>query len=175
MRTERFEFFTDDYATRLNELRIRAIAAERADDDSGTARVGDDNAELDAINAEYQALKAEAVEKARKGELRPLGRSEWREIKAKHPPRLDHPDEETVKQDRAAGVNSESVEDDLVYAALVEPEFKTRKAFEDWADTFSAGEWQALVTRAWFLTVGAGPDPKSLPDSLTPNSVATSS
>jgi hypothetical protein len=92
----------------------------------------------------------------------------WRGLKEKHPPRVgDSFDPDVVKGDRLAGVDTDAIEDDLVHASLIDPEFKTRADFDDWADTLSEGEWQQVVIRAWELANGARLDPKELPSSLT--------
>jgi hypothetical protein len=90
----------------------------------------------------------------------------WRKLKADHPPRVDGPDED-VQGDRLAGVNTDTVEDDLVRACVLEPEFTSRQAFDEWADSLSQGEWQTLVIKAWELVNGARFDPKPLPRSTT--------
>lgn len=163
-RTTTVHLLTGDYADRLNDL---WSAAQSALDDKTprTALEADPYAELEA---EYKALKAEALEAGITVELTAVGRRVWRGLKEKHPPRVgDGVDPDVAKGDRLAGVNTDDVEDDLVQASLVSPEFKTRADFDDWADTLSEGEWQTLVQRAWELANGARLDPKELPSSLT--------
>lgn len=149
-----------DYADRLNEL---YAAAQRAAEDQTprTALEADPYADL---HQQYNALKAEAEAEGVTVVLTAVGRRVWRGLKEKHPPRsTDDSDADTAKGDRLAGVNTDAVEDDLVYASLTSPEFKGRDAFDEWADGLSEGEWQALVARAWELANGARLDPKELP------------
>jgi hypothetical protein len=163
-RTTTVHLLTGDYADRLNDL---WSAAQNALNDKTprTALEGDPYEELEA---EYKALKAEALEAGITVSLTAVGRRVWRGLKEKYPPRVgDGVDPDVAKGDRLAGVNTDSVEDDLVSASLVAPEFKTRADFDDWADTLSEGEWQTLVQRAWELANGARLDPKELPSSLT--------
>jgi hypothetical protein len=163
-RTTTVHLLTGDYADRLNDL---WSAAKSALDDK-TPRTALEADPYEELEAEYKALKAEAIEAGITVDLVAVGRRVWRDLKAKHPARTgDDVDAEVVKGDRLAGVNTDSVEDDLVQASLVSPEFKTRADFDDWADTLSEGEWQTLVQRAWELANGARLDPKELPSSLT--------
>lgn len=161
------EFPVGDFVERLD--RAFAAAQEALEDTSArTVLEGDPYLEL---KAEYDALREESKEASREAGtyvvIREVSRKDWREIKANHPPRTEG-DPDTVKADRVTGMNNDSAEDDLVFAALVEPEFKTRSAFDDWADSLGAGKFATIVEQAYYLTVGARRDPKSLPDSPTP-------
>lgn len=172
--TSTITFPDGDYPTRLSNAYAafqEALEDEQNDDRRGPRRVGETPASV-RLAAEYNALKAEAEadahEKRRVVTVRALGRSEWRRLKEAHPPRTEADvDAETAKSDRMAGVNIETVEDDLVFAAVVEPEFTSRADYDEWADTLSHGEFQAVLTRAWSLVRVAQADPKSLPPSPT--------
>lgn len=165
-RTTTVHLLTGDYADRLESL---WAAANKAADDK-TPRTALEGDPFEELRAEYGALKAEALEAATSVTLTAVGRRVWRGLKEKHPPRTgDDIDAEVAKGDRLAGVNTDGVEDDLVQASLVDPEFKTRADFDDWADTLSEGEWQTLVNRAWELANGARLDPKELPSLPTRN------
>lgn len=155
---------TGDYADRLNALYAEAQAAERAA--SASSRRLNDSSLYDDLKAQYDALKAEAEAQAIKVTLKAIGRREWRVLKEKHPPRAEG-DPETLKGDRLAGVNADTVEDDLVYASLVEPAFTTRAQYDEWVDALSEGEFQTILSRAWSLVNVAATDPKSLPALLT--------
>jgi hypothetical protein len=159
---------TGDYAERLVQL---ADAASRAEKDDATLLMGERHPR-EVIAEEYEALKAEAEQAARDADrvvtLTAVGRKRWRELKAAHPPRTDG-DPEAVKGDRLAGVNTESVEDDLVHASVTTPTLTSRAAFDEWADALSEGEWQTILLRAWQLANGASVDPKSLPPWRTPS------
>lgn len=159
-RTTTVHLLTGDYADRLAAIGIQAEAALK----DTTPLTAAETHPYEALKADYDALKAEALEKATSVTLTAVGRKKWRELKEKHPPRTgEDVDPETARGDRLAGVNTISVEDDLVYASLVSPEFKSRDAFDEWADERSEGEWQVLVARAWELANGARLDPKELP------------
>lgn len=163
-RSTTVHLLTGDYSDRLEDLWKAALAAA----DDKTPRTALEADPFETLKAEYDALKAEAIEAGITVDLVAVGRGVWRKLKEQHPPRVgDGVDAEIVKQDRLAGVNTDSVEDDLVRASLVSPEFKTRADFDDWADTLSEGEWQQVVIRAWELANGARLDPKELPSSLT--------
>lgn len=159
-RTTTVHLLTSDYADRLEA----AYAAARTAADDKTPRTALEGDPYQELVAEYEALKAEALEAAVTATMTGVGRKVWRSLKEKHPPRTgDDVDAETVKGDRLAGVNTDSVEDDLVHASLVSPEFRARADFDDWADALSEGEWQTLVTKAWELANGTRLDPKELP------------
>lgn len=162
-----------DYPSRLQSLYAAQQAAFEDEQKNGRGPLL--NGQLspaEELAAEYTALKAEAdadaAEKRRVITLKALGRRQWRPLKEAHPPRAgEGVDEDTARSDRLAGVNTETVEDDLVYASVVSPEFRDRAAFDEWADNLAEGEWKVLVTDAWRLVNVAQYDPKSLPSSRT--------
>lgn len=160
-----------DYPSRLNEAWGAYQAAQQHEDKHGPPEgLAGELSPAEQLAEEYRALKAEAdedaAEKRRVVTLRAVGRQVWRALKEKHPPRTEG-DEDVVKADRRATVNTDSIEDDLVYATVSEPKFTSRAAFDEWADELSEGEFQNLVQTAWELVNVAQFDPKSLPPSLT--------
>lgn len=160
------EFPVGDYPERLDRAYQAAVAA--MDDETPTTMLEEHPYEV--LKAEYDALCVESREASRAAGtyvvLREVSRRDWRKIKADHPPRTDG-DPEGVKADRIAGMNVDSAEDDLVFAALAEPAFSSRAAFDEWADNLGAGKFAAIAEQAYLLTVGARRDPKSLPASPT--------
>ena len=172
--TSTIHLLTGDWADRLNSL-YAAFHQALKDEESGKAPelLASETAPSELLAAEYNAAKEQAEAEGIRVELTAVGRKRWRELKAAHPARTEG-DEETVKADRLAGVNVDSIEDDLVYATLSHPEFSTRAQFDEWADGLSEGEWQTLVTRAWQLANVAASDPKSLPSWRTPSSAESS-
>jgi hypothetical protein len=165
-RTSTLLLVTGDFAERLDALYETVQDSER-DSDSGARRIGETSRNAELREA-YEALKTEAEDSAIKVTLQAVGRKEWRTLREKHPPRTEG-DAELVKQDRLAGVNVDTVEDDLVYASLLEPKFENRAQYEEWADALSEGEFQAVLGRAWTLASVARMDPKSLPALQTPS------
>lgn len=167
------EFPDGDYPTRLNAALAAFTAAEEHEAKHGTGPLlNGQKSPAETLADEYNALKdeakADAAEKGRIVTLRALGRKQWRPLKEAHPPRAgEGVDEDAAKGDRLAGVNTETVEDDLVFASIVEPRFESRAEFDAWADELSEGEWQTLVRDAWRLVNVAQFDPKSLPSSRT--------
>jgi hypothetical protein len=150
--------------------RLEREAEKRADKPT-SRRMGESaDADLAAARQAFNDLRAEAEADGIRVTLKAIGRKEWREIREKHPPRSgEGVDPEVAKQDRLAGVNADTVEDDLVYAALVAPEFKSRDAFNEWVDELPEGDFQAVLQRAWSMVNVARVDPKSLPVSPTLN------
>lgn len=158
-----------DYAERIDASYGAAQAAYR-DEESGNSApltVGETSAYV-TLKSEYEALKAEAEEHGTKVTLRALTRQQWRDLKAAHPPRTEG-DEEAVKADRVAGVNTDTCDDDLVAAALVEPSFKSRAAFDEWAGDLAEADWRFVMQTAWALVTESRFDPKALPASPTRN------
>lgn len=163
-RTKSILLLTGDYADRLNTLWDAAKAALE-DNSQRTLNEADP---YEALYSEYTDLKAEAEAAGLRVTLQDPGRKVWRDLKVKHPPRTgDDVDPEVVKSDRAAGINQDTAEDDLVYACLVEPEFTSRGAFDEWVDQLGEGEFQTILREAWMLVNVAQYDPKSLPPSPT--------
>lgn len=174
-RTTRTRMFPPgDYNERLSTL-WAAIQAATEDD---SPRLLTEESALDQLRQEYEALRDESLEAAKAARrfvrMEALGRAEMRSLKAKHPPRTEGADEDDLKADRAAGLNLQGVEDDLVFASIIEPEFSSRGDYDSWADDLSEGEFDVLLKLAWELANIAQFDPKSLPASPTRKSDATS-
>lgn len=160
-RTSSLLLLDGDYADRLNALYAEA---RRIEGETPANRRASDSSAYKAAREAYEALRVEAEEAGTRVSLRAIGRKEWRALKEKHPPRSgeDVP-KETAESDRMAGVNVETIEDDLVHAALVEPEFTSRAAFDEWVDGLAEADFQTILVRAWSLVNVAQIDPKSLP------------
>lgn len=160
------EFPVGDFADRLD--RAYAAAMDALENEGPRTLMEEEpytvlKREYDELCEESRTASKDARLFVRFGEV---SRKQWREIKAVHPPRTEG-DDETVSGDRYLGFNVESGQDDLVFAAIVEPEFSSRKDFDDWADNLGAGKWEAVSKKALEVTLGARVNPKSLPDSLT--------
>lgn len=172
--TRTITFPDGDYANRLN-VAYAAWAQAVEDEQKGKAEalLATEEPASEVLRVEYEALKAEAEadarEKRRVVTLRALGRAKWRDLKGKHPIRVkgEGVDDDTAKGDRLAGVNTDTVEDDLVFASISEPMFTDRPDYDGWVDELSEGEFQTLLRAAWSLVNVAQIDPKSLPSSLT--------
>jgi hypothetical protein len=174
--TRTINFPDGDYPTRLNDAYAAYDAAIKDEQTNGEGTLlAHEQPASEILKAEYLALKAEAEDDARQKRrivtLRALGRSKWRELKKTHPARIegDSVDADTAKADRRLGVNGDTVEDDLVFASVTDPQFADRADYEAWADELSEGEFQLLVRSAWSLVNVASIDPKSLPSSPTPS------
>lgn len=163
--TTTIHLLTGDYPDRLNAAFAAAKAAEK---DDSPLLMGEDHP-YDVLSAEYAELKAEAEDAGISVTLTAIGRKGWRQLKVDHPPRTEG-DADTIKADRLAGVNTATVEDDLVFASVSAPEFSSRGAYDEWADSLSEGEFQTILNRAWSLANVAQYDPKSLPVSRTQTS-----
>lgn len=165
-RTTVVHLLTGDYPDRLDVAKRAAEAAAR--NDAPTTMLEADPYE--ELSAEYDALKAEAIEAGITVNLTAVGRKTWRALKEKHPPRSgEGVAKEVADGDRLAGVDTDGVEDDLVLESIkawqvesgqTDPRVSSRAAFDEWADTLSEGEWQVLVIKAWELANGARLDPK---------------
>lgn len=169
MQTKTITLLTGDYPDRLNALYRAANAAK---DDETPLTLADIHP-YDTLREEYDALKAESEAAGIVVTLGAVNRPAWRKLKAAHPQRIEG-DEDAIKGDRLAGLNTDSVGDDLVHASVLEPKFTTRSAFDEWADELSEGEFQTLLRAAWSLANVAQFDPKSLPALPTRSNVANS-
>lgn len=178
--TKVVDLLSESYADRLDALwgaveQASKDEARLAATDAPSGRTLDETtASVAELAAEYKALRSEAIEDAKANqrhiEMR-LERKAWRELKEKHPPRSgEGVDREDIEADRGAGLNVETASDDLLYAAIVEPKFTSRAAFDEWADRLTNGQFTTLVLAAWSHSNRARYNPKALPASLTPNS-----
>src|SRR5690349_1582050 len=160
------EFPVGDFAERLD--RAYTAAMDALENEGPTTLL--EASPYETLKAEYDALCEESRQASKEARLfirfGEVSRRAWRELKAANPPRTEG-DEESIKADRYLGFNVESGEDDLVFAAIVEPEFSSRKDFDDWADNLGAGKWDAVAKKALEVTLGARANPKSLPASPT--------
>lgn len=176
-----------DYPQRLLKL---AEAAYAAREDTIELLAGEVHP-AEQLAEEYEALRVEAEEAGLHVRLEAVGRKVWRRLKVAHPVRSEaDSDADTAKADRRAGVNTDTVEDDLAHASVVEPsEYKcaqdqadrsaactianpctTRAAYTKWAeDDLSEGEFQQVLQKAWVLSQSAVIDPKALPSWQTPS------
>lgn len=166
-RTKSILLLTGDYADRLNALYAAAQAAK----DDTSARTLAEGDPYQQLAQEYADLKAEAEAEGLRVVLRDPGRRKFRDMKAKFPPRTDESvPEKSREADARAGFNIADAEDDLLYITVLEPEFTSRGAFDEWLDDLGEGEFQTLVSAAWELVTVAQFDPKALPPSPTRSS-----
>lgn len=176
-----------DYPQRLLKL-AEAVIAARGDK---SEMYMNEIHPAETLAEEYEALRVEAEESGTRVVLDAIGRKVWRRLKAAHPIRTEPDvDADTAKGDRIAGLNAESVEDDLLHASVVEPSeyactqdqpdqsaacalgnaCSGRLAYAKWADdVLSEGEFQQLLKRAWTLSQSAVIDPKALPSWQIPS------
>ena len=162
-RTTTVHLLSGDYPDRLEKMLREAEAA-------ANSNIPQTMLEEETRERDYEALKAEAIADGITVNLAAVGRKMWRGLKEKHPPRTEPDvDKQTAEGDRLAGVNTDAVEDDLVYESMrawqvesgeKDDRVSSRSVFNEWADTLSEGEWQVLVIRAWELANGARLDPK---------------
>ena len=155
-RTTRVLLLQGDYADRLDHL---WTAAQAAKSDNAPLLEGEEHP-YDVLKGEYEELRAEAEKNGIVVQMTAVGRTRWRELKAKYPPRTEG---DEAEGDRLAGANTDDIADDLVFASISDPKFTSRGDFDEWADALSEGEWQVLLTKAWELANGARLDPKALP------------
>lgn len=176
--TLRRVFPDGDYPQRLNDLWAAIEAAEKAERNGDSPELLEgEKSPFEELVEQYAALKAEAeadaAEKRRVVVLRAVGRGKWRELKQRHParPKSETVDDKTAEGDRLAGVNTDTIGDDLLYASVQEPIFSSRGDFDQWADeVLSEGEFTILERDAWGLVNGAQFDPKPPPSSTIRNS-----
>lgn len=169
-RTATVTIYTGDYLDEIRHLEQRAIAARDASG-GGLAGTLDESPEYLDIAAQHDALVAEAEKSALHVKVRALGRREWKDLVAKHPPRSvsEAVDERTAAGDRALGVNEDTFKDALVPLSVAEPKF-TEDDFDAMADI----DFDRIYLTAFSLNRGAAADPKaSLVSRLTPTSDET--
>ena len=188
-RTVSIPIYQGDDAERLAELRMAVAVAERqaTQAQGGPRRGGDPSPSEDVKAAQdaYDAFVDEAAERAAEVVVRHIGSRRFRELVAGHPPRMvkDAEGNDVVHDDdtdydvnietfpRALLTFAEAGEDGI--RTIVSPEFKSRKALEDFLDDeLSDGILtQIFVTAYWHNRSGAT-DPKEF--RYSPSTNATS-
>lgn len=182
--------YQGDDMDRLAQLRRAAeIAANIAQANEGTARMGDDDSSVADAQRAFDAFVDEAAERALQVRLESIGREFFRDLIAQHPPRMvpkkvappaegesaGEPEMVEHDEDAGYGVNTETfgkalltfrrtVEDgdepELV-ATIALPEFKTEAAVRRFVDReLSEGDFDQLWIAAYFLNRSPSSDPK---------------
>lgn len=170
---ETTEVFFGDYPARLERLYVALKDALDNEGEVASTTLAEGHP-VTQLQGEIDALKQEAREAKKVIKLQGLGRNAWRELREAHPPRNvgdSGVSDKMAEADQSQGVNLTTVEDDLIWAALVSPEFADRDAFDAWlaTDPCTPGQWSTAVQEAWGLTHGRPFDPGSMPASLTWN------
>lgn len=181
--TKVVDLLSESFTTRLGAL-WEAVEQAVKDETAAGASDGLSGRTLDEgmpssvqLAEQYEKLRAEAIEDAKANrrhvELR-LDRKAWRQLKANHPPRIgEGHSKEDIDADRRAGLNVSTADDDLLFAAVVVPEFSSRAAFDEWADALTNGQFTVLSIEAWKHANQASYNPKALPASLTRSSATS--
>ena len=153
--TETVYLYQGDDLKRINEL---AEAVSSAISTRGPRKAGAKDPMLAAARA-HDEFVTEAKERAVQIEVGHVRRSEWRQMRADHPIRM-----ETVKEkdaegneveverpnavDESWGFNAESIADDLVPAAIVPGQFKSAKDRDDFLDDLSDADFTTIYFAA---------------------------
>jgi hypothetical protein len=173
-RTAVVTIYGGDYLDRIRHLERLAEAAKDAADDEGP-RLNSEVPEYLELARQHDDLVKEAEESALHVRVRALGRREWKELVAAHPPRTvekDHVTEALAKSDALSGVNDDTFKDALVAASVIEP----AEISADDLDQLSDIDFDRIYLTAFGLNRGTAPDPKaSLVSRLTQRNDETSS
>lgn len=137
----------------------------------------DEADELELAKLAHDEFSEEAKERGVKVVLRAVGRKTWRDLVAKHPPRVegDGVTKEQAEGDKSFGANIEALQEELVPLCMASPtgSNEERAAF---LDSLNEGQFGDLAVRAWGLNIGKTADPtRRLSSEGSRNSVATSS
>lgn len=109
--------------------------------------------ELVAALADRNAFAAEAEERGVHVILRSVGRSKWRELIEKNPPRENDAD------DQKAGINLDTFPEDLVPACITAPTFGEGE-LDAFLEALTPAQFDTLSLAAWSLHKSSGADPK---------------
>jgi hypothetical protein len=173
-RTAVVTIYGGDYLDRIRHLEQQAEAAKDAAEDEGP-RIASDVPEYLTLAREHDELVKEAEASALHVRVRALGRREWKDLVAAHPPQTVKDDKVTEAKERSdalSGVNDDTFKDALVAASVIEPEGITPEELDQLADI----DYDRIYLTAFALNRGTSPDPKaSLVSRLTQMSDETSS
>lgn len=153
-RTVTFPLFQGDDLAEVQRLAEAVNVAITSFDDDSPRLNSDPDPRRVAAQA-YDEFVTDAETRAVSVTLMAVGRKEWREIVAKHPPREDD------KADQRVGFNVQTLGDDAVPACLTAPTFATDAAREEWLDSLSHAQFERLFNAAFELNAGMAPDPKA--------------
>lgn len=159
-RTAKVRLYDDDKMQRAADLEREAKKAKAA-----ASPLAVDQAAYMDLAREHDALVEEIENEATVIVLHSLGRRAWRSLVAEHPPRDGN------DADRAVGLNEETFPDALVPISILSPTFDTPADRDDFLDSLSSADFDALYLTAFALNRGQVADPKaSLVSELTPKS-----
>ena len=160
-RTETVPIFQGDDAA--------AIAAALADVNRATAMEAVGARRLNEVSPaqeaaeHYDEVVAEALPRAVTAMVRALGRKQYRQLRAEHPPREDD------EGDEEAGYNREALHDALLEyydpetgeTTVIAPTFGSKQTLVAWLDDLSDGNFVQLAMAAVRVNEGGSPSPKA--------------
>jgi len=156
VRTDRVPLFQGDDLARIDELRGDLARAKLSSD--GAKRVGDTDGDVAAARAALTLAYEEAKPRAVWITVKALGRHQWRSLLQEHPPREGNRDD-----DNYGGVaNISTLQDPLVVASIVEPEWPTPADRDAFLDGLSDADFISIFRAAFTLNRTPGGDPKDL-------------
>lgn len=137
------------------------------------ARWGDDDAEVQAAQAAYDAFVEEAAARAAVVTIHALNKTRFRELMAANPAREDNED------DAAYGVNVETFSTPFLRESIAKVELEDRSLspseIHELIDELPEGDWEKTFSAAYYLNRLPGADPREGRFSSAPLSSAETS
>jgi hypothetical protein len=151
-RTATHIIYHGDDIEQIADLRIAADTATRQEKGNAArlGDLGDAQASWDA----YHAFVDEAAERAVQIRVNQIGRKAFRALLTEHPPRDGN------DSDKAEGFNDDTFPEALLLASMVEPEFPSNAARQEFLDSLADGDFDALFMKAYLINRSPGTDPK---------------
>lgn len=160
-RTATVTIFQGDALDEIEHLRRKAEAVREASD-TVTRRYGEVS-EYEQIRAEHDELVKAAEADAIVVKVRNLGRKQYRDLKAKFPPREEGVSEQVKAADAQIGANEDAFFDALVPLSMLAPAFGSDAERTAFLDELSAIDFERLKLTAFRLNEYQAADPKLLP------------
>lgn len=152
-RTDTVVLFQGDDEAKIRELEARAKAL-RSSETVKPPRTQDEPDDYTAAAEAHDEFKREALTRAVVVTVQALGRKRWRSLVDEHPPRED------AAGDEAFGLNLKTFPDALVPVSIVDPVFDTPADRDDFLDSLSDQQFEAVFWAAFRMNRHGGADPQ---------------
>lgn len=160
-RTTTVKIYQGNVLDEIRELRERADAAR--DNEGSVTRRYAEVGDYETLRAEHNAKVDQANENAVYVKLRNLGRTKYRDLKAKFPPREEGVSERVKAADAEINANEDALFDALLPLSMLAPSFGSDAERIAFLEEVPPIDYERLKLAAFRLNETQAADPKHLP------------